>query len=97
MPFESPKIWSYDEDTVQTLSPNQRGVYGIFRSGRWIYVGSGDIRDRLLSHLRGDNHSDPCIAHEGPTHWIADVTAIYKAREVELSLELTPQCGERVG
>lgn len=94
MPFpeQTPRIFNWF--TVENLSPNQFGVYGLFRAGTWIYIGSGDIRKRLLDHLDGDN---PCITKERPTHWMDVVTASMDEREKELILEFNPICNQRVG
>jgi len=79
---------------IDWLNPNQTGVYGIFREGQWIYVGKGDLKSRLLDHLNGDV---PCIIHQAPTHFLAEVTAASDSRERELILELNPICNRRVG
>ena len=53
-----------DQNTVET----QEGIYVIVSlpNQRWIYVGQGNLRERLTVHL-----SDPRIVEAGPTHWIA--------------------------
>lgn len=80
---------------VESLTPNQIGVYGILRQGAWVYVGKGDIRERLLAHLNGDN---PCILRERPTHWVTEVTwGDPSEREKQLILELQPVCNKKVG
>jgi hypothetical protein len=55
MPFvqQTPRI--FNRENVEALNPNQLGVYGLFKQGKWIHVGKGDIRQRLLAHLNGDN------------------------------------------
>jgi len=57
-------------------------------------VGKGDIRDRLLKHLNGDN---PRIAHQAPDQWVSEVTSNMDVREKELILEFNPTCNQRVG
>jgi len=94
MPFSTQNPRPFNKTTVETLNPNQMGVYGIYRQGQWIYVGKGDIRKRLLDHLIGDN---PCILKENPTHWVDEVTANMDAREQQLILELNPVCNKKVG
>jgi hypothetical protein len=79
---------------IESLTPNQLGVYGLLKQGQWIYVGKGDIRQRLLDHLNGDN---PCIAREAPTHFVAEVTPSMDQRERQLTLELQPTRNQRVG
>ncbi len=95
MPFipQTPRVFTKTD--VESLTPNQYGVYGIFRQGRWIYVGRGDIRQRLLTHLNGDN---PSILLESPTHWVGEVlTGDPSIREKELILECSPCCNQKVG
>ena len=55
----------------------------------------GDIRQRLLAHLNGDN---PCIAREQPTHRVEElVQGDASAKERALILERQPVCNQRVG
>lgn len=84
----------FNRANIEGLDPNQHGVYGLFKEGTWIYVGKGDIRQRLLDHLNGDI---PCITREQPTHWIDEVTHDADERERQLILEFTPICNQRVG
>ena len=79
----------FTQEDVTALKENQYGVYGIFKTGQWIYVGKGDIRERLLAHPNGDN---PCILRQRPTHWVGEVTNNADAREKELIKELKPSC-----
>lgn len=95
MPFANQTPRPFIKSDVEDLKPNQIGVYGIFRSGKWIYVGKGDIRQRLLNHLNGDNE---CITRQLPTHWVAELTnGDPSEREKALILELQPTCNQRVG
>ncbi len=94
MPFPSqtPRVYNYTN--VSALNRNQMGCYGLFKTGAWIYVGKGDIRDRLLAHINGDN---PCITRNAPTHWVDHVTPNYDAEEKSLIKELDPICNRRIG
>jgi len=93
MPFLFP-MQPFTKTEVARLHPDQKGVYGIFRGSLCVYVGSGDIRQRLLDHLNGDN---PCIARKQPDSWTAIVTADYLDNEKKLTLEYNPVCNKRVG
>jgi len=81
---------------VEALNLNQNGVYGLFKEGQWVYVGKGDVRQRLLAHLDGDN---PSILRAGPTHWVDEVHSEpnMSLREKELIIELNPSCNKKVG
>jgi len=94
MPFLKRLGQPFTQRVIETLAPNQLGVYGLYRGNVWVYVGSGNIRDRLLAHLRGDN---PRITAAQPTHWIDEVTAIMVGREKQLILELNPTANQRLG
>ena len=94
MPFPKQEPRVFDRANVERLNSNQRGVYGLFRKGQWIYIGKGDVRERLLAHLNGDN---PCITRENPTHWVDVVTEDMDERERELILEFSPLCNQRLG
>lgn len=88
-----PRIYSLSN--VQALNLNQNGVYGLLSNGACIYVGKGDIRQRLLDHLNGDN---PLIIRYKPTHWIDEVVAGDPSnREKQLIAELRPICNQRIG
>lgn len=95
MPFQQQNEKPFTRARVGTITPVEAvGVYGLYRSGRWVYVGRGMIRDRLMAHLNGDN---PCITREAPTHWVDEITADHVARERVLIVELTPACNQQVG
>lgn len=97
MPFVQQTSRIFTLQNIEAINEGQLGVYGLFKSGEWVYVGKGDIRNRLLSHLRGDN---PCIIQKRPTHWVDEVipnSFQRDQREKELIIELGPSCNERVG
>lgn len=96
MPFiqQTPRL--YTRQNVEAITPNQFGVYGIFRQDRWIYVGKGDIRKRLLEHLNGDN---PSILAARPTHWVDElcIDPAMSTREKQLIVECNPLCNQKIG
>ena len=95
MPFTAQTPRPYNKADVESLTPNQNGVYGIFKGNICIYVGKGDIRQRLLAHLNNDN---PCITKQQPTTWVGEkLNGDPSAREKELILELNPVCNQKVG
>ncbi len=94
MPFPTQTPKAFTRADIEILKPNQMGLYGIFRAGVWIYVGSGDIRSRLLDHLNGDN---PRITRENPTHFVTMLTSDYIVIEKRLILDLDPVANRRVG
>ena len=82
MPFpeQTPRV--FNRANIEAITPNQKGCYGLYKPGLWIYVGKADcIRKRLLDHLGGDN---PCITGQAPTHWVDVVTNNNVAEEKRL-------------
>jgi hypothetical protein len=89
MPFPPQKPKPFDRASVEGLSAGVVGCYGLFRLDRWVYIGAGDIRQRLLAHLDGDI---PSILRQQPTHWVALETADYEAVATNLVLACDPVC-----
>ena len=77
MPFVQQTPLEFTKSQVEALEPKMLGVYGILKHGTCIYIGKGDIRQRLLDHLNGDNLS---ILQQKPTHWVYEVTVNADAR-----------------
>ena len=96
MPFVQQTSKIFNKQNVESINPNQFGVYGIFGNNQWIYVGKGDIRKRLLDHLNGDI---PCILKANPTYWVGELCfdPTMSDREKELILELNPLCNKKLG
>ena len=97
MPFSQQAPREFNKYNVESLNLNQYGVYGLFKQGVWVYIGKGDIRQRLLAHLNGDN---PCILQQQPTHWVDEVYSDELSateREKQLIAELNPTCNEKIG
>ena len=93
MPFQNPPSL-FTRENVIALNPGQKGIYGLYRSEpagpAWSYIGKGDIRTRLIGHLKGDS---PCILKEGPTHFVTEVImGDPSEREKELIQEINPIC-----
>jgi hypothetical protein len=86
-PPQKPK--PFDRDAVATFHAGVMGCYGLFCRDRWVYIGAGDIRQRLLAHLDGDR---PWTLADQPTHWVAVETPEYEAVERDLVLACGPVC-----
>jgi hypothetical protein len=87
MPFPPQKPQPFDRACVEAVRSGMVGCYGLFQKDRWVYIGKGDIRQRLLGHL--DDDGPWALAHR-PTHWVAVETADYDAVERELVLACDP-------
>lgn len=70
-------------------SPDHDGVYALVRGDKVIYIGSGNIRERLQRHFKGDN---PCITREAPTAYYRETCPDYRERERELREAYPPLC-----
>jgi hypothetical protein len=96
MPFikQIPRL--FIQRNIEAINPGQSGVYGLFKGGAWIYIGKGDIRERLLAHFGEDNS---CIIRYQPTHWVDEVCVdpVMSAREKQLILECNPLCNQKIG
>ncbi len=92
MPFIDPTLRPFIRSEILGLNPGELGIYGLLRNKQWIYIGKGDIRIRLLSHLNGDNQS---IKNQEPSHWVAEITGNYQNRELELIEEYQPLCNRK--
>lgn len=94
MGFPEQRPLLFSRIIVEMLPEGRNGCYGLFKEGQWVYVGKGDIRQRLMDHLNGDN---PCITRHAPTHVVLDESANMDEREKVLIAELKPTCNQRVG
>src|SRR3989442_10691563 len=94
MPFNNDRPWSFDQEAIESVQAGQTGVYAIYSARTWIYIGRGDIRQRLLDHLNGDI---PSINAGSPTRFRAEVNDDSVKREQQLLREYSQACKARVG
>lgn len=95
MSFPSQNGRPFTRAGIEVLAPNQNGVYGLYRSDAWVYVGRATcIRTRLLSHFNGGN---PAITKERPTHFYTSVTTNDEAVEKSLIIKLNPIANKKIG
>jgi hypothetical protein len=96
MPFTQQVARLFTRENIEAINPDQYGVYGLFKEGSWVYIGKGDIRNRLLGHFNGDN---PYIVQAVPTHWVDEVCIdpVMSLREKQLIIECKPMCNQKVG
>ena len=88
---------SFTRSTILANAPASSGVYALFTSQTWIYVGeTGDIRARLIQHLDGDNS---CISRLNPTGFQYELSLSHQrvARQDALIVGLKPECNQRLG
>lgn len=97
MPLPTLQKSPFTKSAIENIEAGQMGIYAIFKGGDCVYIGRGDIRARLLSHVNGDN---PCIASRRPDTWgafIVDNEITREQRERSLIREYGPPCNQRVG
>lgn len=95
MPLTSSSGFPFTENGILLYAPRRSGVYGIYKDGKWIYIGeSEDMEARLFEHLRGQSHKSACIILESPTGFICDScdATTRVIREKLLIAQLSPVC-----
>src|SRR5436853_6029974 len=95
MPFGNKNGYEFTELGIARSAPRASGVYGIYNSQAWIYVGEAeDIEVRLYAHLRGESDQSKCILGFQPTGFTFDVypELVRNVRERALIRELRPAC-----
>jgi hypothetical protein len=92
MPWKNADIYKFTQDHVLWVAPKKSGVYGIYSSGRCLFVGETScIQETLEGHLNGDT---ACIAQHDPTEFLFEIVSekYRKGRKDELIAELRPLC-----
>ena len=92
MAYDVSETYAFGYRAVQDKAPNASGVYTIYTSRRWLYVGeSDDIRRSLFEHL---NKLDDCMARRGPLSFSFELvpSAARVARQQALVATLVPAC-----
>lgn len=85
----------FTKEAIEQLCPYQFGCYGLLNQAGFVYIGKGDIRTRLLAHLRGE--TNPLISLFIPTHFMIVVTPHYDQCEQFLIRQYVPVANRRVG
>ena len=89
MPFPAQDAKGFSRRDIMALQDGQMGVYGLYKDEQWVYVGSGNIRARLVGHLNRDNN---CIGFNAPNGLVIEVTDDHENRAKALIAELRPTC-----
>jgi excinuclease UvrABC nuclease subunit len=94
MPFEKTNTaFTFTEQGIAKYAPRGSGVYGIYNSSKWIYIGeSKDIEARLYEHLRRESDQSARILKHNPTAYAFESCEANTrtAREIALIAELRP-------
>lgn len=96
-----PADGAFTRASILANAPNASGVYALYDSNGYIYIGEGkDIQGRLIDHLNGDN---ACITRRQPTSFAFDLVAANQrvARQDALIAELGTMapagCNQKLG
>jgi hypothetical protein len=90
--YEDKDTYAFGYRAVQDKAPNMSGVYTIYTSRRWLYVGqSEDIKESLFRHL---NEPDACFSRVGPLSFSFEVVSAAEraGRQQALIAALAPTC-----
>jgi hypothetical protein len=90
MPWQSPGFYRYNEDSVAEHAPATSGVYGLYNTQSWVYIGeASNIQEALLQ-----NKTDPCITRNGPTAFVFEIcpAELRARRREDLIVEFKPAC-----
>ena len=92
MAYEDSGTYVFGYKAIQDKAPNASGVYTIYTSQRWLYVGeSDDIRQSLFGHL---NEPGACMKRRGPLSYSFEVVPAAErvTRQQALVAALAPAC-----
>lgn len=92
MDCEHNDSYAFGFRAVQDKVPNLSGVYTIYTSRRWLYVGqSDDLKQSLFKHL---NEPAPCMARRGPLSFSFEIVPAAQLieRQQALVTALSPTC-----
>ena len=93
MPFPEQPRHPFNEEEIRRLPEGKRGVYGLFNEEACVFVGKGNLRERLLGHLKpGYTEESRSIRKLAPTYFLVEETEDFVVRHMGLTVEYTPKC-----
>ena len=93
MPFPEQPRRPFTVEEVGRIVPGRRGVYGLFNEEGCIFVGKGNLRERLSMHLKpGYTEDARCIRKCAPTWFFVEETENFVVRHMGLVVEYAPKC-----
>jgi hypothetical protein len=93
MPFPDQPRRPFLREEIERVADGVRGVYGLFNEEGCVFVGKGNLRDRLLGHLKGGYTEEArCIRDRAPTYWLCEETENFVVRHMGLVVEYRPRC-----
>ncbi len=93
MPFPDQPRHPFTPEEVARVPEGKRGVYGLFNDLGCVFVGKGNLRERLLLHLKpGYTEEARCIRKLAPTYFLLEETENFVVRHMGLAVEYAPRC-----
>ena len=93
MPFPDQPRRPFAAEEIERLPAGKRGVYGLFNEEGCVFVGKGNLRERLLLHLKsGYTEESRCIRKSAPTWFLFEETENFVVRHMGLVVEYGPKC-----
>lgn len=92
MGYQTGDTYAFLYQGVEEKAPNSSGIYIIYTSAQWVYVGeSDDLQESLFRHL---NEPSPCLDSFGPLSFSFELIPAdaRHARHLALVAELAPAC-----
>ena len=93
MPFPDQPRRPFAAEEIERLPVGKRGVYGLFNEECCVFIGKGNLRERLLLHLKsGYTEEARCIRKNSPTYFLVEETENFVVRHMGLVVEYEPKC-----
>ena len=87
--------YSWTKSWIEFKAPNSSGVYCLRdKDGKALFIGKGNVRERLLSHWNRENSTDAKIWSHAPATFRFELTDHPVEREVELVQDLKASCNQ---
>jgi hypothetical protein len=85
--------YAWTKSWIEFKAPNEQGVYWLRdKDGKALFVGKGNILERLLSHWNHEKPADLAIWDHNPATFRFELSAHPADRHAELVRELKPLC-----
>lgn len=85
--------YTWNQSWIEFKAPKAEGLYCLLdKDGKVIFIGKGNIHERLLSRWNQENSTDTEIWSHSPATFRFELTTHPAKREAELIRNLKPSC-----
>ena len=85
--------YAWSKSWIEFKAPNAQGVYWLRnKEGKALFVGKGNVRERLLGHWQRLDPTDAAIWDRNPATFRFELASNPAQRESELIEKLKPLC-----